>query len=143
MVKGNWLTIRNITQAIYQKQEEPEILYMLGWIEPIAGLFHLQMNILKLFTFTFWGESNDECSLSRFSIALRRKVHKDVKDFHSNNDFFRTIIHSHIIALCMHKLGCPEFDSFQCWVSIQDWPELLKEVENKYLHPLSVHQLHR
>ncbi len=53
MVKGDWLTVRNITRVIYQKQEEPEILYTLGWIELIAGLFHLQMNILKLFTFTF------------------------------------------------------------------------------------------
>lgn len=53
MVKKNWLTIQNITQAIYQKQEEPKILYTLGWIEPIVGLFYLQINILKLFTFTF------------------------------------------------------------------------------------------
>ncbi len=70
MVKRDWLTVRNITRAIYQKAEEPEILYTLGWIEPIAGLFYLQMNILKLFTFTFWGESNDECFFSHFSIAL-------------------------------------------------------------------------
>ncbi len=53
MVKRDWLTVQNITQAIYQKAEEPEILYMLGWIELIAGLFHLKINILKLFTFTF------------------------------------------------------------------------------------------
>ena len=119
--------------AIYQKQEKPEILYTMDWIEPIAGLFHLQMNILNLFTFTFLGQSNDECSLLRFSIALRRKVHKDVKDYHSNNEFFRIIIHSHIIALCMHESGCAKFDSFKCWVFAQDWPELLKEVEKKYL----------
>lgn len=59
MAKGDWLTVQNITLAIYQKQEEPEILYTIGWIKPIAGLFHLQMNILKLFMFTFWGQSND------------------------------------------------------------------------------------
>ncbi len=98
---------------------------------------------MKLFTFTFWGESNDECSLLRFSIALRRKVHKDVKDFHSNDDFFRTIIYSHLIAFCIHELGYPDFDSFQYWVCTQDWPELLKGVENKYLCPLSVHLLRR
>ena len=80
MIKENWLTVQNIPQAIYQKAEKPEILYTLGWIEPIAGLFYLQMNILKLFIFTFWGESNDKCFFLRFNITLRRKVHKDVKD---------------------------------------------------------------
>lgn len=33
--------VQKITQAIYQKAEEPKILYVLGWIEPITGLFHL------------------------------------------------------------------------------------------------------
>ncbi len=93
--------------------------------------------------FTFWGESNDECFLLRFSIALRKKVHKDIKDFHSNNDFFRTIIYSYLFTLCMHESGCPNFDSFQYWVCIQDWPKLLKGVENKYLCPLLVYLLRR
>ncbi len=91
------------------------------------------MNILKLFTFTFWRKSNNKCSLLRFSIALRKKVYKDIKDFHSNDDCFLTIIHSHLITFCMHESSCPDFDSFQRWVCIQDWPELLKGVENKYL----------
>ena len=143
MAKGDWLTVRNITLAIYQKLEEPKILYIMGWIEPIAELFHLQMNILKLFTFTFWGQSNDECSFPRFSIALKRKIHKDFKDFYSNNDFFHIILYFHIIAFCMHKSGRAKFDLFQCWVSTQDWPELLKEVEKKYLYPLWVHLLCR
>lgn len=30
MAKKHWLTIWNITQAIYQKQEKPEILYTMG-----------------------------------------------------------------------------------------------------------------
>lgn len=43
----------------------------------------------------------------------------------------------------MHESGCPDFDSFQYLVSIQDWLELLKGVEIKYLYPLSVHLLRR
>lgn len=99
------------------------------------------MNILKLFMFTFSRKSNDECSLLRFSITLRRKVPKDVKDFHSNNDSFRTIIYSHVIAFCMDESSCFKFDSFQRWISLQDWPKLVKEVENKNLRPFLVHQL--
>lgn len=114
----------------------------MGWIEPIAGLFHLQMNILKLFTFTFWGQSNNECFFLHFSIALKRKIYKNVKDFYSNNDFFCTIIHFNIIALCIHESGRTKFNLFQRWVSTQNWLELFKEVEKKYLYPFLVHLIH-
>ena len=30
MAKREWLTVQNITWAIYQKQEEPKILYTIG-----------------------------------------------------------------------------------------------------------------
>ncbi len=30
IVKEDWLTVQNITRAIYQKAEEPKILYTLG-----------------------------------------------------------------------------------------------------------------
>ena len=45
----------------------------------MVGLFYLQINILKLFMFIFWEESNDKCSFLRFSIALKKKVYKEPK----------------------------------------------------------------
>ena len=42
----------------------------------------------------------------------------------------------------MHESGRTEFDSFQHWVSTQNWSELLKKVEKKYLYPFLVHLLH-
>lgn len=40
-IKGDFLTVRNITHAIYQKQDEPNVLYKFSWLKPIAGFFHL------------------------------------------------------------------------------------------------------
>lgn len=54
-IKGDFLTMRPITRAIYRKQDEPNALYKFSWLEPIAGLFHLQINILSLFQISFWG----------------------------------------------------------------------------------------
>ena len=89
--------------------------------------------------FIFWGELNDECSFLDFSIALNRKVHKNVKDFYSNNDFFLIIVYFYLINFCIHESGYPNFDLFQHWVCGQNWPKLLKGVENKYFCPLSIH----
>lgn len=47
MLKGDLLTVRNATRAIYKRQDEPTTLYQFGWLEPITGLFHLEMNVLK------------------------------------------------------------------------------------------------
>ncbi len=63
-------------------------------------------------TITFWGESNDKCSLSHFNIVLRKKVYKDVKDFYSNNDILCIIIHSFFIVLCIHISSCLDFNLF-------------------------------
>lgn len=56
-IKGDYLTIRNVTCTIYQKQNKPDTLYKYSWLEPIAELFHLQMNLLRLFHITFWSKS--------------------------------------------------------------------------------------
>ena len=47
-----------------------------------------------------------------FKIVLRRKVHKDIKDFHLNNYFFYIIIYYNVIVFCIYESGCVKFDSF-------------------------------
>ena len=47
--KRDFLTVRNVTKVIYQHQEELYSIDKFQFIEPIAGLFHLLMNVLKLF----------------------------------------------------------------------------------------------
>lgn len=69
-IKGDFLTIRNVIRALYRKQDEPNTLYKFSWLELIAGLFHLQMNLFRLFYMTFWGKSRDQYSLQRFHVVL-------------------------------------------------------------------------
>ncbi len=117
-IKGDYLTVRNVTRAIYWKQNEPDKLYRFSWVEPIAGLFHLQMNLLRLFFITFWGKSNDHYSLQRFhNVLVRKGISKKVKDFHACDNFFRTIVQAYIIALCMHHQSFTKIDDLQTWLS--------------------------
>ena len=142
MFKGDYMTVRNITRAIYCKQEEPSYVYGFSWIEPVAGMFHLQMNILKLLLTTFWGQSGDEFSLQRLAMALRRSAvspKNTHKEFHACDDFFRTVIQANVIVLCINESGCTSSAAFQTWLSRNNWPALLKLVQEKYLNPLSVH----
>ncbi len=39
--KNDFLTVCNITRAIYRRQEELRLIERFQFIEPIAGLFHL------------------------------------------------------------------------------------------------------
>lgn len=124
------------------KQEEPCYVYGFSWIEPVAGTFHLQMNILRLFLTTFWGQSQDEFSLQRLAVALRRSAvspKNTIKEFHACDDFFRTVVQANLIALCMNVSGCASSAAFQTWLSRNNWPALLKLVVEKYLSPLAVH----
>ncbi len=63
LIKVNYLTARNVTCALYQKQSEPNQLMGFSWAKPIVGLFQLQINVLRLFYITFWGKSKDYYSL--------------------------------------------------------------------------------
>lgn len=47
ILKGDSLTVRYATRAIFRWQDEPTSLHRLNWIESIAGLFYLQMNLLR------------------------------------------------------------------------------------------------
>ncbi len=64
--KGDFLTVRNVTRAIYLRQKELRLIERFQFIEPIAGLFHLQMNVLKLILDITWGKKGDRRSLACF-----------------------------------------------------------------------------
>lgn len=54
MLKGDWLTVCNVTKVIYCKQTNVLGLYKFDKIEPIARFFYLQMNVLTLLHTFFW-----------------------------------------------------------------------------------------
>ena len=137
MLKGDFLTVRNVRRAIYRRHAEPLALDRFQYIEPITGLFHLQMNVLKLFLGASWGHSDDRVSLARFKIGLgRNNVSRDAKDFHACDDFYRTVVKGFVISLCMHSAKSTDVAAFKSWLSQNDWRKMIQEVEEMHLGPL-------
>lgn len=134
MFKGDYLTVRNMRRAIYRRQREPHPIHSFQFAEPIAGLFHLQMNLLRLLLNALWGQKEDRISLARFKMGLgRQNATRDAKNFHASDDFFRTVIKAFVIALCMHGAKCADLRSFKKWLSENDWPNVIEEVEAAHL----------
>ena len=123
MVTRNWLIVRNVRIAMYRCTGEVTELDTFKWFEPIAGRFHLQMTILKTFLQILWGKSRDASSLSRYHDALRRpKVSKDMKNFYTCNDFFKTVIDAKVFVLCITCAGCKNIGTYKKWLVNSDWP---------------------
>lgn len=66
MMRGDVLTIRNAQRSIFRRHDELTTLHKLDWLEPTAGLFHLQMNLLTMLFDKLWGKSGNVASLSRY-----------------------------------------------------------------------------
>jgi len=106
MFHGDYLTVRNITRAMFRRVVEPDPMLRFVWIEPIAGLFHLQMNVLKLLMHALEGSLTEPGLLKRFETFLCRKgVNRDVKDLHACDDFFRIVLDCYVIAYYMHNIS--------------------------------------
>ncbi len=114
----------------------------LQFIKPIAGLFYLQMNVLKLFLDATWGKKGDGISLAYFQQALSRKrATRDSKDFHAFDDFFRIVVTRFALALCMQETSCSEILEFKTWLSKNNWPKMVQNVEDKHLGPFKTLEL--
>ncbi|MCJ1346581.1 hypothetical protein MMC31_004799 [Peltigera leucophlebia] len=130
--KGDFLTVRNVTRAIFRRQEELRSIDRFQFIEPIAGLFYLQMN----------GKKGDRISLARFQQALSRKgATRDAKNFHASDNFFQTVVTGFALALCMQETLCSEIPKFKIWLSENDWPKMVQDVKNKFLGPFKTVEL--
>ncbi len=64
-----------------------------------------------------------------------------IKDFYSCDDFFRTIVQAHIIAFCIYHQGLTKINDLQTWLSRNDWPNLIVQIEGQYLNPEKVQNL--
>ncbi|KAF8414654.1 hypothetical protein EV426DRAFT_579164 [Tirmania nivea] len=99
MVKGDWLTVRNIVRAIYERIEELVPVKSFSWIEPVIGLFHLQMNVLHMNMSAHWGRVEDPGLVQRFVVMLgHNRVDSKAKDFRSSNQLYNELLDAHILA---------------------------------------------
>lgn len=127
MLNGDYLTVRNVVQAIYRRHEHREAIHNFSYFEPVAGLFHLQMNALKMLMHAFEGSRTDPGSLSRFAALLRRKsAGKDVKDFHGCNEFFNHVFDGHLLAMVMKEIKVSSIGDLKKWLQGNNWPMKLK-----------------
>ncbi len=124
--KCDFLIMRNVIRAIYRRQEELRPIKRFQFIEPIAELFHLQINVLKLFLGTTWGKTGNWISLAHFQQALSQKrATRDLKNFHAFDNFFQTVVTSFALALCMQETSYSEIPEFKTWLSENNWPKIV------------------
>lgn len=136
ILKGDLMTVRNCKRAIYLQQDELRPMPRFHWIEPIAGLFHLQINMLSLFFDKFWGMAGSTIGLERFSGILKCKYINQAaltKNFHHLDDFFQTVIEALTMTLCMHVAGWQTINTFQGLLGNFNWPIFIAKVEAEYL----------
>ncbi len=144
LIKRDLMTIRNCRHAIFRRQDELSPLNKYSWLEPMAGLFHLEMNFLSMLFGKFWGVAGDMVSLNRYHDILKQKyVSKtaDNNNFHHFDDFFRTVIEAMVVTLCIHTTGCSTIDELQIWIGRSDWPTLIANVEKNYLDIFKVQSI--
>jgi hypothetical protein len=139
MLHGNYLTVRYVSRAMFRRSVEPEPLMRFGWVEPIAGLLHLQMNVLTLIFGVFEGDAVDPGSHKRFSTILRRKgVSKDIKDFHAYDDFFRMVLQAYILAYYQHHAGTADTKQLNVHLETKDWPAQIALAVRSGIDPFGV-----
>lgn len=139
MMRSNLLTIRNVQQSIFWYCGKLMKLNKFDWLDPTAGLFHLQMNLLTIMFDKLWGKSGNIASLSQFSRVLKRlKVSRDIKNFHAYNTFFKHLVDVHVIALLMEKSGQNSIDEFQVWIARSDLSNAIKQAQEQYLRPFYI-----
>ncbi len=112
------------------------------WLEPTAGLFHLQINLFTMMFDKLWGKSGNTASLSRYAGVLKQpKVSRDMKNFHACNTFFKHLVDAHVIALLMEESGQNSIDEFQVWIAQSDWPNTIKQAQEQYLRPFYIQSI--
>ncbi len=113
-IKRDLMTIHNCRCAIFRRQDELSPLNKYSWLEPMVGLFHLQMNFLSILFGKFWRVVGDIISLNWYHGILKRKYVSKIannNNFYHSDDFFRTIIEAMVITLCIHTAGCSTIDN--------------------------------
>ena len=146
ILKGDLINIRNCRRAIYRRQDELRPMPWFHLIEHIAGLFHLQINMLSLFFVKFWGMAGNTIGLERFSGILKRKHINQAaltKNFHHSDNFFWTVIEALTVTLYMYVADCQTINTFQGLLGSSNWPILIAKVEAEYLEIFKVQSIRR
>lgn len=75
LLKGDLMTVRNCQRAIYRRQEEILPLDTFHWLESVAGLFHLQMNLIFILFSKFWRVAGNMVSMNWYSGIQKKNIY--------------------------------------------------------------------
>jgi hypothetical protein len=115
--------------------------WKLGYIEPVAGLFHLQMNVLTMIFRSHWGRVEDVTSLARWHKFLNRssniydsKKHKKgrVKDFRACSQLFSAVLEAHILAVVGTQLRVSSVHALCKALEEKNWHNTIRKLKKKY-----------
>lgn len=144
MFKGDYLTVRNVALAMFQRQDAAFIKRSetFDFIEPVVGLFHLVMNVQQVLVANYWGgkEGKDPGSLHRYANLTRNeRIAKESKDFRATQSFLSDVLDGHVLGKIFQLAGVKTFDAFNTLVASAaagkktvNWAQLV----NKVVDPL-------
>ena len=103
LFKGDYLTVRNINLAMYQRQDSAFInkAEALDFCEPIIGLFHLAMNVQQMMCQLYWGnpDGKEPGTLCHYANLVRNnRVKAKADDFRATQSFMSDVLDGHVIG---------------------------------------------
>ena len=128
---------------MFQRQGAAFIEEKLDFIEPVMGLFHVQMNMLKLMIMTYWGrpDAKDPASLQHFlKMVGNNRVKRDAKDFNGCLSFINDVLDAHVLSACFTAVGVHTLDGLAARIHDgANWTELVEHIAHRLYTPALVH----
>jgi hypothetical protein len=119
-----------------QIESTPE--FHLNYIEPVAGLFHLQMTVLTMLFRAHNGQDDDVNSLNRWMKHLQRDSNmwdpqrNRVKDHRAAQQLFDVVLDAHILAAAATVLEAKNCEELCKQLEVTDWHEAIVKVQKRY-----------
>ena len=110
LFKGDYLTVRNINLAMYQRQDSAFInkAEALDFCEPIIGLFHLAMNVQQMMCQLYWGnpDGKEPGTLCHYANLVRNnRIKAKADDFRATQSFMSDVLDGHVIGKVLEITG--------------------------------------
>lgn len=119
------------SKAVFRREED-DPKHQMRYIEPIIGLFHLQMCMLGTIYRAHWGDEDarEPASIKRFAKMLGKPaiIAPKPKDFRAYDRFFNDMLDAYVIAFAAEMLGADTVELFHQRLRDTDWRMLIKEM---------------
>jgi hypothetical protein len=142
---GDFLTIRNTRYRLYlcqahfgrsaiARQSYALPHASLQHIEPVAGLFHFQLQVLTMLSQIHFGSPDELNSISHWMTLLRSDVRiwdvkrKSIKNFRACHSFFNSVLDAHILALYGTQYQTPDCESLLELPSHHNWRKAIRRI---------------